>query len=187
MNLPNKLTILRVILVPVFLAFLYAASLPHRYFYALAVFIIAALTDMADGKIARARHLITNFGKFLDPLADKLLVTAALICLIPTGYLPALVVLVIVGRDTAVNGLRSVAAAEGKVIAANIFGKIKTFAQMVAVCMTLLLLGLAEYGAVPAETAGLVSRIVWWIIAAYTFVTMIIYFAQNASCIDPRK
>ena len=142
---------------------------------------------MADGKIARARHLITNFGKFLDPLADKLLVTAALICLIPTGYLPALVVFVIVGRDTAVNGLRSVAAAEGKVIAANIFGKIKTFAQMVAVCMTLLLLGLAEYGAVPAETAGLVSRIVWWIIAAYTFVTMIIYFAQNASCIDPRK
>ena len=89
MNLPNKLTILRVILVPVFLAFLYAASLPHRYFYALAVFIIAALTDMADGKIARARHLITNFGKFLDPLADKLLVTAALICLIPAAIPPS--------------------------------------------------------------------------------------------------
>lgn len=187
MNLPNKLTLLRVAMIPVFLVFLLADGIYMNYFFALFIFVLAAVTDFIDGRIARKYNLITDFGKFLDPLADKLLVCAALICMIPTGYIHAIVVFVIVGRDTAVNGLRSVAASSGKVIAANIFGKIKTFAQMTAVCASLFLMGIADIVSDFAPTAMLISNIAWWVIAAYTFVTMIIYFAQNRSCINSSK
>lgn len=187
MNLPNKLTVLRVAMVPLFLVFLLVEAIPFNYFIALFVFVAAALTDLIDGKIARKYNLITDFGKFLDPLADKLLVCAALICMIPSGCIPALAVFVIVGRDTAVNGIRTVAAASGTVIAANIFGKIKTALQMGAVCLSLVILGICQLYPEITEVGLLASNLVWWAIALYTFVTMIIYFVQNISCIDPRK
>lgn len=187
MNLPNKLSILRMILVPVFLVFLLVESVPYHYFIALFVFAAASFTDMLDGKIARKHNLITDFGKFIDPLADKLLVCAALICMIPIGCIPALATFIIVARDSAISGLRSVAASSGKVIAANIFGKIKTVLQMGAVCMSLLFMGIAELSPAFSETAFTISNIVWWVIAAYTLVTMVIYFVQNASSIDTKK
>lgn len=137
MNLPNKLTVMRIIMVPLFLVFLLVNAIPYNYFWALLIFAAASLTDMIDGKLARKHNLVTNFGKFADPIADKLLVCAALICMIPLKCIPAVAVFIIVGRDTAIDGLRSVAASSGKVIAANIFGKIKTALQMVAVVVTL--------------------------------------------------
>ncbi|HPX71170.1 MAG TPA: CDP-diacylglycerol--glycerol-3-phosphate 3-phosphatidyltransferase [Bacillota bacterium] len=129
MNLPNKLTILRVLLVPVF-AVLYLYEL---YIPALIVFIIASLTDMLDGRIARKRGLITNFGKIMDPLADKVLVYAAFCLFIQTGVMPGWMLIVILAREFAVAGMRAVAASEGIVVAAGLSGKIKTVLQMIAV------------------------------------------------------
>ena len=134
MNLPNKLTIFRVILVPVLVALLLIDqdNQMQRYI-AVAVFIIASLTDLLDGKIARKYNLVTNFGKFMDPLADKLLVSSAMICLIETGDIKALPVVIIVGRDFIINGFRLIASNNGKVIAADMWGKVKTTIQMIMV------------------------------------------------------
>lgn len=129
MNLPNKLTLLRIIMVPVFIA-LY---LTGHYYIATAVFIGASLTDMLDGKIARAENLVTNFGKIMDPLADKILVYAAFVLLVADGSMPGWMLIVILAREFLVAGLRTVAASEGIVIAADMSGKIKTTLQMIAV------------------------------------------------------
>ena len=137
MNLPNKLTILRVILVPVFVIFMMIPAGWGRW-AALAVFIIASLTDTADGYIARKYNLITDFGKFMDPLADKLLVSAAMICLITTGQLYAWIVIIIISRDFIISGFRLIAAEKGTVIAASWWGKIKTVVQMVMICALLI-------------------------------------------------
>lgn len=174
-------------MVPVFLVFLLVSAIPYNYFWALLIFIAASLTDMIDGKIARKHNLITDFGKFADPIADKLLVCAALICMIPLKCIPAVAVFIIVGRDTAVDGLRSVAASSGKVIAANIFGKIKTALQMIAVAVSLLLLGIAGIDPLLLPKVLVITNVMWWLIACYTLVTLVIYFVQNADCIDPKK
>lgn len=131
MNLPNKLTVLRMCLVPVFIAFLMLPAIPHHYFLALAVFACASLTDLLDGYLARRRGLVTDFGKFMDPLADKILVTSAMICFIQLGLSPAVPVAVIIAREFAVTSLRLVGAGKGSVIAADIWGKWKTVVQMV--------------------------------------------------------
>lgn len=144
MNLPNKLTLLRVALIPVFLALFYWSALPFHALWALAVFIAASLTDMLDGRIARKYNLITDFGKFMDPLADKLLVVSAILCLMDRRYVPALVVIVIVAREFMVTSLRLVAAPKGVVIAADRWGKYKTVSQMVWIAVALLLMWLAE-------------------------------------------
>lgn len=136
-NLANKLTILRILLVPVFLV-LIEVKIPHGVYFATIVFIIAAVTDKLDGYIARSRNQITNLGKFMDPLADKLLVVSALVSLVEMGRLPAWVVMIIIAREFAITGLRAIAAAEGIVIAASWWGKMKTAIQIVAIIAVLL-------------------------------------------------
>lgn len=137
MNLANKITIFRVFLVPIFMLVLYS-NMQYSTYLAAAVFIIASLTDTLDGYIARSRNLITNFGKFADPLADKVLVSAALISLVDLGRIPGWVVVVIIAREFTITGFRIIAASEGITIAASSLGKIKTITQLVAIISILL-------------------------------------------------
>lgn len=137
MNLPNKLTLGRIFLIPVFMFFL-LVKVPYGKYIAAFVFILAALTDGLDGYIARKRKQVTNFGKIMDPLADKLLITAALISLVQLGEISAWPAVIILGREFAITGLRSVAAAEGVVVAASNLGKIKTVTQIIAISLILL-------------------------------------------------
>lgn len=134
MNLPNKLTMGRIFAIPVFIV---VFLLDYRYAAAV-IFILAALTDMLDGHIARKNNLVTNFGKLMDPLADKLLVMSALICLSQVGDVPGWMVIVILGREFIITGMRQVAAAQGIVIAAGTTGKIKTITQMIAIPLLIL-------------------------------------------------
>ncbi len=138
MNLANKLTMIRIFLVPVFLVFITVKDIPYGSIIATLVFIIAAITDQLDGHIARSRNQITNFGKFMDPLADKLLVTAALVSLVELDLVAGWAVVVILAREFAVSGLRTLAASDGIVIAASWWGKIKTVTQMIAILLLLL-------------------------------------------------
>ncbi len=142
MNLPNKLTVLRVCLVPVFVVLMLWDGLGDWSGYAAAaVFIIASITDWLDGYIARRDHLVTDFGKFMDPIADKLLVCSALICLVESGALAAWIVIVIIGREFIISGFRLVASDKGVVIAASYWGKFKTVSQMLMVILLILDLG----------------------------------------------
>lgn len=138
MNLANKLTLIRIFLVPVFLIFIAVKDIPYGTFIATGIFILASLTDKLDGYIARSRNQITRFGKFMDPLADKLLVTAALISLVEFQVIPSWAAIVIIAREFAVSGLRTIAASEGIVIAASWWGKLKTVIQIVAIILLLL-------------------------------------------------
>ena len=171
MNLPNKLTTLRVIMIPFFVFFLLWQNGENRTFrmIALALFIIASLTDLLDGKIARKYNLVTNFGKFMDPLADKLLVCSALICLIELNALPAWMVIIIISREFIISGFRLVAADNGVVIAASYWGKFKTTFQMAAVILMIF--------NIPALT--LVTNIVVVIAVALTIISLVDYVAKN--------
>lgn len=201
MNLPNKLTLMRVILVPFFVA---AALIdfPYHYFVALAIFIIASVTDFFDGYLARKHNLVTNFGKFLDPLADKVLVVAALVCLHET--LPAVVgaipVIIIVSREFMVSGLRLVTAGEGVVVPADIWGKLKTAFTMVTIIAAYTFSGIyaeqlsaASVGmnVVPTTKAMSVFMTVLivfvWISTALTVVSGVRYLWQMRKHIDPTK
>lgn len=170
MNLPNKLTVLRVIMIPFFVVFM-LTDLGGQYsnYIALVIFCVASLTDMLDGKIARKYNLVTNFGKFMDPLADKLLVGAAMICLIPMDKLPAWIVIVIISREFIISGFRLVAADNGVVIAASYWGKFKTTFQMAAVILMIF--------NIPALT--LVTNIVVVIAVALTIISLVDYVAKN--------
>lgn len=137
MNLANKITIFRVLLVPVFMIVLYS-DFPYSTYYAAAIFIFASLTDTLDGYIARSRDMITNFGKFVDPLADKILVSAALISLVELGRIPGWVVVLIIAREFTITGFRILAASEGITIAASSLGKIKTITQLIAIILLLI-------------------------------------------------
>ena len=130
MNLPNKLTILRVMMIPVFIVFM-LTDLGGNFnkVIALVLFVTASLTDLLDGHLARKNNLVTNFGKFMDPLADKLLVCSALICFVANGQLPAWMVIVIIAREFIISGFRLIASDEGVVIAASYWGKVKTTVQ----------------------------------------------------------
>ena len=139
MNLPNKLTILRICMVPFFVFFMLAEFVPHRYLFALILFCAAYYTDHLDGKIARRDNLITNFGKLMDPLADKILVMAALICLVKLDLASTVCVILIMLREFAVTSIRLLAVEQGRVIAANNWGKLKTVSQMVAIIAILLM------------------------------------------------
>ena len=171
MNLPNKLTIIRGCLIPFFVA---ALLFDHGNNYTMRIvanvlFIVASLTDLFDGKIARKYNLVTNFGKFMDPLADKLLVCSALICLIELGQLPAWVVIIIISREFIISGFRLVAADNGVVIAASYWGKFKTTFQMAAVILMIF--------NIPALT--LVTNIVVVIAVALTIISLVDYVAKN--------
>mgnify|MGYP000572589562 FL=1 len=179
MNLPNKLTILRVIMIPFFvLALLYNGGENQTLRYvAAAIFIIASLTDMLDGKIARKYNLVTNFGKFMDPLADKLLVCSALICLVELKELPAWMVIVIISREFIISGFRLVASDNGVVIAASYWGKFKTTFQMIAV--VLLIVG------IPA--LSMVTTAVVWIALVLTVISLVDYIAKNVNVLKEGK
>lgn len=177
MNLPNKLTIFRVILIPFFIVFLLVPITPVDKWIALAIFIIASLTDLLDGKIARKYGLVTNFGKFMDPLADKLLVCSALICLIELDRIPSWMVIVIIAREFIISGFRLVAADNGVVIAASYWGKFKTTFQMVAVCLLI----------ADIEALGLFTRIVLWIAVILTVVSMVDYLIKNKNVMKENK
>lgn len=144
MNLANKLTLLRILLVPIFLIFIVVKEIPYGTFIATFIFIIASITDKLDGYIARSRNQITNFGKFMDPLADKLLVTTALITLVEYSIVPSWAAIIIIAREFAVSGLRTLAASEGKVIAASWWGKIKTVIQIIAIILLLIQVNISE-------------------------------------------
>ena len=137
MNLPNKLTLFRIFLIPVFIVVM-LLSIPNKFLIACIIFIIASITDAMDGHIARKYNLVTDFGKFMDPLADKLLVISALTCMIESGLVASWMVIIIVSRELTVSILRAIAAADGKVIAASSGGKLKTISQMVAIVVLLL-------------------------------------------------
>lgn len=137
MNLPNKLTLFRILLIPVFIVVM-LLNIPNKFLIACGIFIIASITDAMDGHIARKYDLVTDFGKFMDPLADKLLVISALTCMIEAGLVQSWMVIIIVSRELTVSILRAIAAADGKVIAASGGGKLKTISQMVAIIVLLL-------------------------------------------------
>lgn len=138
MNLPNKITIFRVVMIPVFVVLMMLQRIPGNEYIALAVYVIACISDALDGHIARKNNLVTDFGKFMDPVADKLLVCSALICFVEQGLMPAWIALIIIARELIIDGFRLVAASKGIVIAASIWGKAKTVVQMVA-CFVLIL------------------------------------------------
>ena len=179
MNLPNKLTVLRVIMIPFFVAALLydgGANQNMRY-VAAALFIIARLTDMLDGKIARKYNLVTNFGKFMDPLADKLLVCSALICMIELRELPAWMVIIIISREFIISGFRLVASDNGVVIAASYWGKFKTTFQMIGVVLLIF--------NIPA--LSMVTTIVIWIALALTVISLVDYVVKNAGVLTEGK
>ena len=179
MNLPNKLTIFRVILIPFFVVFMLAPICPgYANYIAVAIFIVASLTDLLDGKIARKYNLVTDFGKFMDPLADKLLVCAAMICLIETGQLAAWIVIVIISREFIISGFRLVAADNGVVIAASYWGKFKTASQMVMIILLILNFGGAF---------EILTQIFVWASLALTVISLITYIVQNKNVISMQE
>ena len=171
MNLPNKLTLIRIALIPVFMIALYAEKGPAHY-VSLVIFLLACLTDFLDGYIARKQNLITDFGKFADPLADKMLVTAGMLWFTGAGRLPAWVVLIVICREFAVSGLRMTAAEKGRVIAAGWSGKVKTAATMV--CIALMLLPVVHG----------VDVFCAWVITLTTLYSGIEYFVKNGDVIN---
>lgn len=191
MNLPNKLTVMRVVMVPFFVAFMLIGAIPYNYLWALLVFAAASITDMLDGKIARKYNLITNFGKFLDPLADKILVASALICFVQLGWCSAWVTALILAREFVVSGVRLVAASSDKkvVIAAGMLGKMKTAMTMVAICVILFMWILVQFGAVTPEgfPIQLISDILMYIAAALTVASGVQYLYDYREFIDPTK
>lgn len=171
MNLPNKLTLLRVILIPFFIWSLMlnnGETQSFRYI-AVAIFIIASLTDLLDGKIARKYNLVTNFGKFMDPLADKLLVCSALICLVALDQFPVWMAIIIVSREFIISGFRLIAVEQGLVIAASYWGKFKTTFQMIAIVLLIL--------NIPA--LGTAATVMMWIALILTVVSLVDYIVKN--------
>lgn len=190
MNLPNKLTLWRIILVPFFVAAL-LIPFPLHTIVALVLFIAASITDMLDGRIARKRNLITDFGKFADPLADKILVLAALLCFVQNGWCDCIAVIIVLFREFTVTSIRLIAAAKGEIIAANIWGKVKTVTQMVAI-ITILVFRAAYDIIVPllpqlpdSITAGinqwlfLGGETLIWISTVFAIISGVIYVKQN--------
>lgn len=172
MNLPNKLTILRTIMIPFFLIFLYTDFWGRGNAYvAVAIFILASLTDLLDGKIARKYNLVTNFGKFMDPLADKLLVCSALIALVDIGKIAAWIVIVIIAREFIISGFRLVASDNGVVIAASNWGKFKTTFQMIMIIALIIDL--------PIPYMNVINNILVYVALLLTVISLIDYIAKN--------
>ena len=194
MNLPNKLTIFRVILIVPFLLFLlggyhqwawfravFGWCMPYADYIALAIFIVASLTDLADGKIARKYNLVTNFGKFMDPLADKLLVCGAMIALSEMRRIPSWVVIVIISREFIISGFRLIAADNHVVIAASYWGKFKTTFQMGMVCLMIANLGV-KYPAM-----RIITDIIMWIALVLTVISLVDYLVKNKGVMKEQK
>ena len=192
MNTPNKLTVLRMILVPFFVAALLAGnSLPHHNLVALVLFAVASYTDHLDGKLARSRNLITTFGKFMDPLADKIMVISALVCFVSLDVANVWLVLLIIFREFMVTSVRLVAADSGVVVAANNWGKAKTVSQIIAILFILpsqYLLELVSLGVLPVFTVFGGSAVQWFrlfgnllllVATVMAVISGVIYLKQN--------
>ncbi|MBQ8504080.1 MAG: CDP-diacylglycerol--glycerol-3-phosphate 3-phosphatidyltransferase [Clostridia bacterium] len=169
MNIANKLTVFRVILVPFFVVFMLTSFTPYNRWIAFGIFCLATATDKLDGTIARKYNMITDFGKFMDPIADKLLVCSALICLTSLGEIPAWIVIIIIGREFAISGIRLVAADNGVTIAATWWGKSKTISQMAMIIIMLMNI----------PQLLILSRVVMYISLALTIISMIDYIVKN--------
>lgn len=182
MNLPNKLTLFRVILIPFFVCFLLA---PETYFggcgnyIAVGIFIVASITDFLDGYLARKNNLVTNFGKFMDPLADKLLVCSAMICLIELDLIPSWVVIIIIAREFIISGFRLIASDNGVVIAASYWGKFKTTFQMLMVIVLML--------QIPHPFFDVLGQILIWVSLALTVISLIDYIVKNKDVLKDQK
>lgn len=196
MNLANKLTMLRIFLVPVFLIFIAIGNIPYGTFIATFIFIVASVTDQLDGYIARSRNQITKFGKFMDPLADKLLVTAALISLVEMQVVPSWAAVIIIAREFAVSGLRTLAASEGTVIAASWWGKVKTVIQIIAILLLLLQVNINTSPLLTSYVEGSafielfinhVPKIMLNLAVIATIVSGVDYFVKNKKAIDVDK
>lgn len=185
MNLPNQLTILRMIMVPIFVAFLLLSDV-YDYFkwIALILFAVASLTDMLDGKIARKYNLVTNFGKFMDPLADKLLVCSALICLTDLEMIPSWMTIIIIAREFIISGFRLIAAEKGVVIAAGFWGKLKTVCQMFMIIVMIIVVnyhGFYAEGIMETifDVINIVGTVLLWISVVLTIVSLVDYLIKN--------
>lgn len=180
MNLPNKLTLLRVIMIPFFVFFMLAPYFEgYGNYIAVAIFIIASFTDFLDGYLARRDNLVTNFGKFMDPLADKLLVCAALICLVETGQLAAWMVIIIISREFIISGFRLIASDNGVVIAASYWGKFKTVFQMIMVILLIVNIQNPVY--------QIVTTVVTYIALVLTIVSLVDYVIKNKDVLKDQK
>ena len=180
MNTPNKLTVARMIMVPFLVVFLLTGwgGEANRYI-SLILFVAASITDWFDGYLARKNHLVTNFGKFMDPLADKLLVCSAMICMIELGRLPAWFVIIIIGREFIISGFRLIAAENGIVIAANYWGKFKTVSQMIMIILLILHFDLSVF--------VILEQIFIWLSLALTVISLMTYFWQNRSVLSMQE
>lgn len=190
MNLPNKLTLIRIILVPFFIATL-LIDFPHHFIVALILFAVASITDCLDGKIARKNNLVTDLGKFLDPLADKILVMSALVCFVALGLSDCIIVIIALFREFTITSVRLMAASKGKVVAANIFGKIKTVTQIIAVTAIFVLqyaLELINMGIIPlsndiynllSSLFFIMGEVLLWISTFFVILSGIIYVFEN--------
>lgn len=190
MNLANKLTLSRVIIVPFFVLFMCVDEIPLNYVWALVVFAAASITDLFDGKIARKYNMVTDFGKFLDPLADKILVASALVCFTELHWTPAWMSALILIREFAVSGVRLVAAGSDKkiVIAANIWGKLKTAATMVAMVVILLLRIFSDnLSVIPAQPVQITGLVLMGIAVVLTVISGVKYLYDYREFIDPAK
>lgn len=166
---------MRVVMIPLLVLFmLVPMGFDAQKWIALGIFILASLTDLADGKIARKYNLITNFGKFMDPLADKLLVCSALICLIELHKIPAWIVLIIIAREFIVSGFRLVAADQGIVIAASMWGKVKTTVQMILICLMI----------ADIPQLAVLTQVAMWSALALTIISLVDYVAKNRAVIN---
>ena len=182
MNLPNKLTILRVIMIPFFVFFLLAPFFDgYGNYIALVIFIIASLTDLADGKIARKYNLVTNFGKFMDPLADKLLVCSAMICLVDLKLIPSWIVIIIIAREFIISGFRLVASDNGVVIAASYWGKFKITFQMLMIIFTIFNIYIEN------DVLDVISNILVYVAIALTVISLIDYMLKNKDVLKDQK
>ena len=182
MNLPNKLTILRTIMIPVFLIVLYLPGLGLTGdIIAALIFVAASITDFLDGKIARKYNLVTNFGKFMDPLADKLLVCSAMICLVDLKLIPSWIVIIIIAREFIISGFRLVASDNGVVIAASYWGKFKTTFQMLMIIFTIFNIYLEN------DVLDVISNILVYVALALTVISLIDYMLKNKDVLKDQK
>ncbi|MBE7027458.1 MAG: CDP-diacylglycerol--glycerol-3-phosphate 3-phosphatidyltransferase [Ruminococcaceae bacterium] len=175
MNTPNKLTLFRILLIPLFMVVALYDVIPFKTVVSLAVFILACATDWLDGYLARKNNEVTNFGKIVDPLADKMLVTAALLCLVNDNLISPWIAIIILAREFIVSGIRISAASEGNVIAASMWGKVKTVWQFIAICITLVL---ADFAA-DFTFAKVIIDICMWTAAGLTIISGIDYVVKN--------
>ena len=178
MNLPNKLTVLRVIMIPFFVVFMLADLGSWSKWAALIVFVVASMTDWLDGYLARRDHLVTDFGKFMDPLADKLLVCSALICLTDMDRIPSWVVIIIIGREFIISGFRLIASDNGVVIAANYWGKAKTVCQMIMTIVLIADLGSGVY---------LLEQVLIYASLLLTVISLVTYLWQNRKVLSMQE